>query len=274
MFLNQILKETQGSIKDIQNTGAPPWFSQADNNGVLMNYPLGARVWHEDAEWISEINNNNAEPGTLGASWIRTSQIMDRIFINDDVLTTGRDLTASDINKHLIFNNTLPQTFTLPPANSSPSGSVICVRGGQSVATFNCAGSDRINVNNGQVITSCSCLGSEAIMLVSNGGADWRLTKINPRYQYVDLTASRAYNTTYTNQTGFELEVLLTFNPPSAANTSVFPFVDGVSIQGLIHNNTISRNYVSFKVPPNSTYLINVANLTVVFAWIEYRAVF
>jgi hypothetical protein len=65
----------------------------------------------------------------------------------------------------------------------------------------------------------------------------------------------------------------LTFNPPSAANTSISPIVDGLNISQLIHNNTIPTNHVSFKVPAGSTYRINVANLTTVFNWIEYRAV-
>lgn len=203
--------------------------------------------------------------------WLPSSNF--KIFNSDDVLTTGRALTANDINKHFIFNNTLPQTFNLPLVNSIPSGSVIYVRGGQAVATFNCSGDDAINVTNGSTVTSCSCFGSEAVMLVSNSGGDWRLTKINPRYQYSNLTDNRDYNTTYTNQTGFELEVFLTFNPPNASNTSVFPVVNGESILGEIHNNTISRGNISFRVPPGATYRIDVANLTSVNAWFEYVAV-
>lgn len=106
-ILNQILKETQGAIKDIQNTGAPPWFSQADNNGFLMNYPIGARVWHSSAEWISNINNNNTEPGTVGASWgLPAIGINNNIGIDIESTIGLITYTSADFGKIKYINST------------------------------------------------------------------------------------------------------------------------------------------------------------------------
>jgi hypothetical protein len=272
MFLNQILKETQGSIKDIQNTGAPPWFSQADNNGVLMNYSAGARVWHVGVEWISEINNNNAEPGTLGASWIRTSQIMDRIFINDDVLTTGRALTADDINKHLVFGGVADADFDLPLVNSVPSGSVIFVRGGNDgVATFNASGSNGISIG-GVGYLSTTCFRSESLLLVSNGFGDWRLTKINPRFDdgSVFTNVTRPFNTFFTNTSGFMRFVYVVVDLAVGARATL---VTGNNFDEFVAGTSAMRITVKGTVPAGKTYAVTTSGSVTFQRWTESNVI-
>lgn len=254
------ITQLQSTVDDTEaNAATPKAINRRDVHDSTKTYKNRDRVQNGfGGDWYEAVQDVTVGQALTNNStfWLPSSNF--KIFNSDEALTTGRALTANDINKHLIFNNTLPQTFPLPLVNSVPSGSVIYVRGGQSIATFNCSGTDRINVNNvGAGVTSCSCFGGEAIMLVSNGNGDWRLTKINPRYS--DFTSSSpAYGTTfanatiYTNTTAFSQIMYHRVSFPSV-NTSLFIVINGTTIIDQIVTTTSTANF-TFEVTAGSTY--------------------
>ena len=182
-----------------------------------------------------------------------------KIFNSADLLTTGRNLTSNDINKHLVFNGSSNQTFTLPLANSVPSGSMIFVRGRRDfTASFTRAGSDFINVDAGTGKTICRCFSTESIILVSNGEDDWRLTKINPIHStfttFSPVFGSSFNNATiYTNNSGFSQKISSRLYYPNTG-TTIFIAIDSNTIIDHILEGAPNTANFSFEVPSGSTY--------------------
>lgn len=229
-------------------------------------YKQGARVQNGfGGDWYEAVQDVTAGEALTNNPlfWLPSSNF--KIFNSDDVLTTGRALTASDINKHLVFGGSSNQTFPLPLANSVPSGSAIFVRGGGGgVATLNRSGSNTINIGAESSVTSCTCFGSEAVMLVSNGGGDWRLTKINPRHSTF-TTFSPVFGTSfananiYTNGSGFSQKISSRVYLPSV-ETAIFIAIDNTTVFDEIVNSTTKTANASFEVPPESTYRFWLSN--------------
>jgi hypothetical protein len=84
-----------------------------------------------------------------------------------------------------------------------------------------------------------------------------------------NVTASRAFGTTYTNSTGKPIEVVIAFANPSPGQTGVLT-VGGVAIQfGQINNAYINLASGSAIVPTGATYVFNTS--TTLTQWLELR---
>ncbi len=81
---NQVLGETQIAAQDIQNHGAPAWYSNADNDGADMNYARGAKVWHNGKAWTSLVDNNNVEPTVANAAFWSDFEYFDKQVAQND----------------------------------------------------------------------------------------------------------------------------------------------------------------------------------------------
>ena len=87
---------------------------------------------------------------------------------------------------------------------------------------------------------------------------------------WVDVTASRAVATTYTNSTVNDIEVQVTGNITLTAGGSMDVIVDGVTISNSLTYASGCRNTESFTVNPGSTYRVNMTNATL-SKWVELR---
>lgn len=249
-------------------------FAQKANvHDPANNYKKGARVqngiggaWYESLQDVpvnQALTNNQTY-------WLPAPNFP--IFGGDAVLTTGRNLTADDINKHLICGATTETSYPLPLANSVPAGSMLYVRGGSAVSTFNASGGDKINIDNVEDgVTSCSCLGIEVLILVSSGDINWRLTKINPRLDSGVVFANgagsnqRQFNVFFTNNSSFNREVSVVVDLSANARATL--------VQDNFFNevtpSTAMRATLVANIPPKKTYFIGTNGAVTFVRWVE-----
>lgn len=71
---NSLYYDLTDNIRQYQLVGSPPWHPAADNNGVAISYPLGARVYHNNKVWKSLVAPNTVEPGTDPSAWLEDVQ--------------------------------------------------------------------------------------------------------------------------------------------------------------------------------------------------------
>jgi hypothetical protein len=248
------------------------YYGSDTHNPTRSDYKQGARVqdgfgggWHEAVQDVP-VNTLITNP----LFWLPSSNF--KIFNSDDVLTTSRALTVNDINKHLVLSGTSNQTFSLPLADSVPSGSMIFVKGRKGViATFNRQGSDTINIDSGAGFTSCSCLAPESIILVSNGNQDWRLTKINPFYNATAFTApDRAANTNYTNSSPFPIRVIINVSMGGAGSSIVLSGASSHAKPFIILNSNFSIESWFY---PGEVYQLSTTGTVTIVSWFEYAVI-
>lgn len=69
---NGYLYDITDNLRQYQLNGVPAWYAAADNGGVPVNYPLNARVRHNDVVYRSAVVSNTMEPGAPGseAAWL------------------------------------------------------------------------------------------------------------------------------------------------------------------------------------------------------------
>lgn len=85
-----------------------------------------------------------------------------------------------------------------------------------------------------------------------------------------NVTASRAYGTTYTNSTGRPILVALSVTPAGAGSQNVTCFVSGVNIMTIATTNGSAAGNGTFIVPAGATYSLTATNSTLV-NWSELR---
>lgn len=85
-----------------------------------------------------------------------------------------------------------------------------------------------------------------------------------------NVTASRVYNTTYTNTDPTDIEVVLSVNCPTSANISMV--LDGVNLGQVVGASTAQIvGTITVTIPPNGTYRFNNSGSPVVNSWTELR---
>jgi len=264
------ITQLQSTVDDTEkNAATPKAINRRDVHIQTNDYKKGARVqngfgggWHEAVQDVP-VNTLITNP----LFWLPSSNF--KIFNSDDVLTTSRALTVNDINKHLVLSGPSNQTFSLPLANSVPSGSMIFVKGRKDFrATFNSQGSDTINIDSGAGFTSCSCRAPESIILVSNGNQDWRLTKINPFYNATAFTApARAANTNYTNSSPFPIRVIINVSMGGAGSSIVLSGASSHAKPFIILNSNFSIESWFY---PGEVYQLSTTGTVTIVSWFEY----
>lgn len=266
--------QLQSTVDDTEsNAATPKAINRRDVHDSTKPYKNRARVQNGlGGDWYEAVQDVTAGQALTNnpTFWLPSSNF--KIFNSDDVLTTGRALTANDINKHLVFSGTSNQTFSLPLANSVPSGSMIFVKGRKNfTATFNRQGSDTINIDSGAGFTSCSCLAPESIILVSNDNQDWRLTKINPFYNSTSFTApARVANTNFTNNSPFPIRVIINVSMGGAGSSIVLNGSSSHSKQFTILNSTFSIESWFY---PGEVYQLSTTGTVTIVSWFEYAVI-
>lgn len=84
-----------------------------------------------------------------------------------------------------------------------------------------------------------------------------------------NVTASRAFNTNYTNNTGRTIEVSVICTSEAGVRT-LEPLVDGVSL-GQSYDSSSGRITRTFIVPKGATYRVNLSGPSTLHYWVELR---
>ncbi len=107
-----------------------------------------------------------------------------------------------------------------------------------------------------------------AWILLNSTGLDRQLGGAGQSWQ--DVTASRALGTTYTNNTGRPIQVIVSANSstPSALMTAT---LGGVSIEGPAQGTSGINASMSFVIPNGVTYSVSMVGSTTLAAWAELR---
>lgn len=99
---------------------------------------------------------------------------------------------------------------------------------------------------------------------VADGGLGYAQT-------WQDVTANRAWNTTYTNTTGKPIQLSVIARDANGGNLSVSLYVGSLKLANYYHG-AYAQATVSAIVPPGATYLVErVDNNDVILGWMELR---
>lgn len=97
------------------------------------------------------------------------------------------------------------------------------------------------------------------------------LTSIGIGQTWQDVTASRAWATTYTNTTGRPIMVSITAQDPAAGNLYIGLRVNGVKLAEQYHSAG-SQAQVAAIIPPGATYMVERADTNdTITGWLELR---
>ena len=120
-----------------------------------------------------------------------------------------------------------------------------------------------LRVNTIQPVSGTPSITSSEIATLS------RIMLGNSSQTWTNVTASRAFGTTYTNSTGAPIMVVIAFQFPTAGATGYFT-VGGVGIQfGQVNSAYIQLASGTAIVPAGATYVFNTA--TTINQWLELR---
>lgn len=261
---NGILNEITASIGEIQQNGYAIWVVEG------APYPINAVVRHNDANWQSNIATNNDEPGVgAGAtSWKVAGASEDKF--NAPIATVAAagtiDLTAG-----------APNTSQL-----AISGTGVSINGFTVAANrffvVKMTGATNTLVNSASLVTGrgsnipvvagdCFLMRSIASNTVEVVGGDFLIDRgVGYGQAYVDVTASRAGNTLYTNTTGRTITLIVTIRDSGEGSLSFE--VGGVNIP--IGNLGAGIFTYTLLVPAYSQYRV-VSNGNIIVSWMELR---
>ena len=76
---NQLMYDITNNIQEYQNYGTPQWVSGAQIPGSSAGYPIGARVYYNNAVYESQVPTNTATPGVALSNWLQISGASDGI---------------------------------------------------------------------------------------------------------------------------------------------------------------------------------------------------
>lgn len=202
------------------------------------------------------------------------------------IINTGANFTLDNtyLGGLTVYQNSAV-VLTLPLASTCPAGSVLvieCVISGAASTLSRQGSNDLIVVNNGTTATGLLIGNGDSITLVSDGSSVWRLisgsvlngyaaaTLGGQPNSYVDVTASRAVNTTYTNTFNKPIYLILQLGDTAAGALST------VSINGTIVSRSITASngaaQHSVIIPPGATYSATTPSpLAANTKWMELR---
>lgn len=105
-------------------------------------------------------------------------------------------------------------------------------------------------------------------------GVGWTVQEFTPLgvgQTWQDVTASRAFDTTYTNTTGRPIQVSINTRDPSTGNLAASLFVNGVKI-AYYYMSSGSQSTLTAVIPPDATYKLTRDDTNdVIMVWAELR---
>ena len=203
-----------------------------------LEYPANAFVTEGAKLYKSKRVNTNKQPSLSQLDW--------------DVWASISDISVStngNLKKTVAADGSV--TLEVPTATDSQRGAV---RQATSAEVAN-----RSNVN--------------AYITPSNASAIAQSTDLGVGQSWYNLTSSRSIDSSYTNNTGKPIQVLVSVRGTGATTDSISVTVGGVSIlqTGNIIENDIAN--VAFIVPNNTTYSVSklTTHIPNIVTWAELR---
>ncbi len=176
------------------------------------------------------------------------------------------------------FGSTAAQTLTLPDLTTTVDGDVYWIVNQASVAvTIKAFSTQNMNQNHeGLAISVVNSFvmqpGDSIAFIASESSTVWQtFGRATALRSWSDVTGSRAYNTTYTNSTGHDIEVAVQLTSTVAA-TAVLT-IGGVAISGSSDSVSSAGALSVIAIVPNgATYIATVsAGTGTLFSWKELR---
>lgn len=290
---NQLYFDITSAIKRLQEVGAPDYITPSDNGGSPFAYEINAIVRHDDKVWINTIAANTDDPDTAG--WINISEFLTEFKANElhvDEITDKAGTGAPDFPNGLTDDGEQVRASNWMTYGGAADAITLTTAYGSTVpalkagdqfrfrATANNTGATTINVDGLGAIAAITITGvalpagyvrtdvdSVAVyngtnFVVSNiydGAIGWGRS-------WQDMSASRASGVTYTNDSGFEMPILV--RPGSAATSALSVLVDSVEVW---KTDPESSDLISASVtiPRGAEY--SVFNFGATPAWFELR---
>lgn len=216
---------------------------------------------------------------TIYAAWLNdvNSAVYNGIFQSSSITATAMVCTGTASGAG--FTNLINNVFASPGAigNATPNtGAFTTLTATGLTATTVTANSITgltTPLSRAQGGTGLSAAGTAGNVLTSDG-TNWTSaanSSLGSGQTWTNVSASRAYSTTYTNSTGKAIMVSILASTPSATQATCNFYVDGVSIGGFgMAQAGGIQNGGSFIVPAGSTYYVTASNFTAP-SWFELR---
>ncbi len=216
---------------------------------------------------------------TIYAEWLNdvNSAVYDGIFQSPTITATSMVCTGTASGTG--FTNLINNTFSAPGAigTGTPNTGAFTTLSSTSLTTGSITATSITGLTTplsaAQGGTGLSAVGTSGNVLTSNGTA-WVSSPIGALgvgQTWTNVSASRAYSTTYTNSTSKPIMVSILASTPSASPATCNFYVDGVSIGGFgMAQAGGIQNGGSFIVPAGSTYYVTASNFTAP-SWFELR---
>src|SRR6266705_84776 len=204
---------------------------------TIGGYPNGAILVKAACNgfWRSTANNNFNNPDTGGANWVDVLAL----FIKADggtynISITGNASTATNATNAINATNAVNATNAINATTASSA---------TTAGTANNASTQAVGQND-STIANTQWANRE---FFGFGGHAWQ-----------NVTGSRSIGVAYTNSTGRPIEVSVTSANAGPGNGgAVAAVVNGVQVASASNYNIFYPNFVSFLVPPGSTYQVN-----------------
>jgi hypothetical protein len=234
------------------------------------NFPIAdLKVKRSDGSIVPVATGDLIGGDIVNGMWIQngTSLLVEPSVIRPTIenITVNTTLTnASALDKTFIISAS-GVTVTLPPLSNFPElgGFDMDVQFGASLMT---QGSDQLRLYQ-QNYSSFAFQATDYLQVIRRSGF-WVVIPLSftPARTWQNLTASRALGTTYTNTTGYEIEVSVSLTHVSVITTLT---VGGVVISSNGGNAVGEGLCVSGTVPNGATYIVNAGNTLT--TWAECR---
>ena len=228
---------------------------------AVGGYPAGAVVMATDYSgfWINTTANNTSDPEALGAGWVpyyQTSGSLVSVSSSNVTLTAlqaGKALIrisgSLTTNLNIIFPTWVKEWLVV---NNASGNYVITAKTASGSGVSLAFGSNHIYGDGTNIYTSSAGLG------------------INQ--SWYDLTSSRALATTYTNNSGSPIQIMVSLSDTVGFNPSMSVVVNGVNICNLAYDQggAFGTAIAQCVIPNGATYSVTATNGTL-SKWSELR---
>lgn len=257
--MNQILFDLSNAIREYQVSGVPDFITSVQNGGTPYSYSVNAHVRYNDEIYESRINSNTDLP-TVTASWRKISGAQSLNLIAEAAGTVNA-MTAAFTPSLTAYQKGVPLFIRAFGANSSVTPTLnidglgaktICKGANQTLASGDIPGAGYWMILQYDLALDKLVLANPFVPAQIGYGQTWQ-----------DVTASRATNTNYTNNTGRPICVSVY---SGATVNAVDLYVDGVIVASVNNENNVFGALFTI-VPVGSVYK-TVGPIT---AWRELR---
>ena len=277
--MNGILFSLSQAIQYEQSGGHFPYSSSFAS--AVGGYPLSAIVQATDNSgfWINSTANNTTDPEAFGAGWQPlkqagvTSLTVSSVNVTLTALQAGKDVIL--INGSLTQNiNIIVPTWvkTWSIINNAALGAYsITVKTASGTGAILLAGANSVTGDGTNVLSLTYLLATKVYADTSSTTAANNVA-IGVGQTWQDVSSSRSFGTTYTNNTGKPIAVSIDMGDSGGSGTQALFYVNSVLFATIYAKTNESRGYINVIIPNGITYNLTIQAGTATKHWFELSA--